>query len=163
VRFFSIVLVALLAAAFTAMPAAADPPRMRTFSFSGTDTISDVCSFPVDVAYSGTIDAIRFFDANGAVTRQFEHFVEQDTFTANGKTLASMPYTYNREYVRDSSGALEHVYAYGIIVKVPLPDGTLFIAAGWIDLMNYPDATFILSPDRGNPGNVAAFCAALAP
>jgi len=51
----------------------------------------------------------------------------------------------------------------GAAEKIWLPDGSLFVSAGWIDFVDHPDATFVLSPDRGNPGNVAGFCAALAP
>jgi hypothetical protein len=63
----------------------------------------------------------------------------------------------------DSDGNPTAVVATGVAEKIPLPDGTLFVSAGYVDFLDHPGVSFILSPDRGNPGNVAAFCAALAP
>ncbi len=87
--------------------------------------------------------------------------VEQDTFTANGKTLVGLPFTFNMENRTDSSGTWILGTATGIAEKVPLPDGSLFISAGQIIWASHDGASFILSADRGNPGNVAGFCAAL--
>jgi hypothetical protein len=95
------------------------------------------------------------------LTRIHQHFTEQDTFTAHGKTLVGIPYTANLEILFDSSGNVTHILASGVFEKIPLPDGSLFISAGRIDFAAYQGATFILSPDKGNPGNVAGFCAAL--
>jgi hypothetical protein len=50
----------------------------------------------------------------------------------------------------------------GLVEKVWLPDGSLFISAGRIDWMTHP-GMFVLSADKGYPGNIAGFCAALAP
>jgi hypothetical protein len=55
-----------------------------------------------------------------------------------------------------------HVFASGVVEKILLPDGTFFISAGRLDFLGHPGATFVLSPDVGNSGNVDAFCAALA-
>jgi len=56
-----------------------------------------------------------------------------------------------------------HTFASGLVEKVPLPDGSLFVSVGRVDFVAHPGVEFILSPDKGNPGNVAGFCAALAP
>ena len=64
----------------------------------------------------------------------------------------------------DSSGNWMPPVATGIVEKIPLPDGSLSISAGWVDWANYgSDVSFVLFPDRGHPGNQAGFCAALAP
>jgi hypothetical protein len=55
------------------------------------------------------------------------------------------------------------VVATGLAERIPLPDGSLFVSAGWVDFADHPGVDFLLSPDRGNPGNVAGFCAALSP
>jgi hypothetical protein len=47
-------------------------------------------------------------------------------------------------------------------LKVVLPDGSLFIAAGRLDVVAHPGETYFF-PDHGHIGNLAAFCAALAP
>jgi hypothetical protein len=44
-----------------------------------------------------------------------------------------------------------------------LPDGSIFLSAGRIDFVGHPGEPFILTPDTGRAGNLAAFCAALAP
>jgi len=48
------------------------------------------------------------------------------------------------------------------VSRVPLPDGSVFFSAGRADFTVHPGVTFLISPDMGNPGNIAAFCAALA-
>ena len=106
---------------------------------------------------------IDFLDESGNVTRIFVHATEQDIFSANGKSLTGIPYTYNVEVLFDSSGNVTHVYASGLVSKVVLPDGTLFVAAGRINVTAHPGAEFLLSPDVGTAGNVEGFCAALAP
>ena len=104
-----------------------------------------------------------YFDKAGNITRAEIHQVEQDTFSANGKTLTGIPFTFALAFRLDENGDPVSVVATGVAEKVPLPDGSLFVSAGWLDFVDHPGANFVLSPDRGNPGNVAGFCAALAP
>jgi hypothetical protein len=47
--------------------------------------------------------------------------------------------------------------------RVQLPGGDVFLTAGRLDFAADPDAQFILQPDVGAQGNIAGFCAALAP
>ena len=108
-------------------------------------------------------EPVPSFDQNGALTRIYIHATEQDTFTANGKTLVGLPYTTNTQLLFDSNGNLIHQYSEGNIEKIPLPDGTLFISAGRLDFEDHPNADFLLSPDKGNQGNLAALIAALSP
>jgi hypothetical protein len=161
---FAFALALTLSALGVSAPAAlaAQPTKFEGTLTVGGD-ITDVCSFTVhnDAAISFT--EIDFLDKSGALTRIFSHSLEQDTFTANGKTLVSIPYTFNMEVLFDSSGNVTHVFADGVLAKIPLPDGSLFVSAGRVDFTAHPGAIFILSPDKGNPGNVAGFCAALAP
>jgi hypothetical protein len=49
--------------------------------------------------------------------------------------------------------------ASGIVSKVPLPDGGLFISAGQIDWRLHAGQGLVLQPDRGQPANLAAFFA----
>jgi hypothetical protein len=165
VRRFTIIIFALvLAAAAFASSAAADKPTRTEFAgVTFKSVLTGVCSFDVavDTTVSGT--EIDYADTSGALTRIFEHQVEQDTFTANGKTLTGIPFTFNLEVLFDSSGNATHVFADGVAEKIPLPDGSLFVSAGRVDFAAHPGVNFIISPDKGNPGNVAGFCAALAP
>jgi hypothetical protein len=147
-----------------AQPAAADPPTRQDLDFTGTAELADVCSFPitVDITQRGTVT--QFTDRNGDITRIEVHAVEQDVFTANGKTLAGLPYTYNIHVLfAPDTGEATHAYATGVVSRVPLPGGALFLTAGRVDFIEHPDAAFILQPDVGAQGNIQGFCAALAP
>jgi hypothetical protein len=159
-----LVLVAALAVgASFASTAAADQPSKTTDTFTSTSVLTDVCPFPVVVEATSTFTEIVFVDASGNVTRISYNATEQDTFSANGKSLTGVPYAYNIQVLFDSSGNVTHVYANGLVSKVVLPDGTLFVAAGRVDFTLHPDEPFVISPDVGTSGNVEAFCAALAP
>jgi hypothetical protein len=161
----SVFLLSLVAAGVFAATAAATPPLVQHFSFTEfpPSTLSGVCSFDVVVSsdlLTGT--QTIYFDRSGAVTRAHVHVTWQDTFSANGKTITGVPYTANVQFLVDSSGNVTHAWATGPAERIRLPDGTMFVSAGRVDFTNHPDTPFLLSPDVGNPGNIAAFCAALA-
>jgi hypothetical protein len=164
-RFVFIAAAAVLGAAAFAQAAAADAPIKEDFSFSdATAVLTDVCSFPVTVVYSGTGTETDFFDRDGNLTRIQIHQVEQDVFTANGKTLVGVPYTFNLQVLFDAeTGEVTHVFASGIVSRVPLPGGDFFLTAGRADFAAHPGADFLLQPDVGAQGNIAGFCAALSP
>ena len=93
-RLTAVFLVAVSAVIF-ALSAVADRPTRTPFegvTFSGA-VLNDVCAFPVNI--SGTVSGfeIDYRDQSGALTRSFIHQVEQDTFTANGRTLVGDPFT----------------------------------------------------------------------
>ena len=161
-RGLMIVVVVALSAAIFALPAAAAAPTKYPIAFTFSMVLDDVCPFPVnlDAAVRGT--GIDYFNQSGALTRTFNHSVEQDTFTANGKTLVGIPFNINLEILFDSSGNITEFWGNGIYEKILLPDGSLFISAGRAEFTHH-GVVFLLSPDKGNPGNVAGFCAALAP
>lgn len=162
-RFVFALVFALSALAVTASAAQAGPPTKSENSFSLDGSLVGACSFPVNVQASITNTEIDFFDSSGTLVRSFQHTVEQDTFTTNGKTLVGIPFTFNMEWLFDSDGNLIHIYVAGVTETVPLPDGSVFRSAGRADLTNHPGTDFVISPDKGNPGNVDGFCAALAP
>src|SRR5262245_474222 len=113
--------------------AAADTPVKSEFTFSDTGVLTDTCGFPVTIAATGSATELDFFDASGTLKRQQLHADEQSTFSANGKSLTSLPFTYEISIRFDSSGNITDAVINGVIVKVPLPDGGLFISAGWVD------------------------------
>jgi hypothetical protein len=141
--------------------ASQSPTITRGISFTATSTLTGVCSFDVAVSaeISGTV--IEYHDASGAVTRTYAHAVEQDTFSANGKSITGPPFTFNVEFVYDSAGNVTHVYASGLVEKLVLPSGTLFLSAGRSDFAQHAGEPVLLSPDKGKPGDIAAFCGAL--
>src|SRR5438046_6219990 len=162
-RLTAVFLVAVGAIIF-ALSAVADRPTRTPFegvTFSSVLTV--VCAFPVNVDSTLSGFEIDYVDQNGALTRIFTHQVEQDTFTANGQTLVGDPFTAEFQLLFDSGGSVIHAYATGLFETIRLPDGSLFVSAGRADFTQHPGVGFLLSPDRGNPGNLAGFCAALSP
>jgi hypothetical protein len=152
----------LMVAGALAATAFAAPPTKESFSdVTFTSTLTGVCSFDVEVSSTVSGFEIDYTDESGAVTRAFVHQTEQDTFSANGKSITGEPFTFNLDVRLDSTGEVTHVYASGLVERVVLPGGTLFLSAGRLDFLLHPGASFLLSPDVGNPGDVAAFCAAL--
>jgi hypothetical protein len=163
-RFLFTVVAAGLAAAALAPTAAAVEPIKEDISFSNTGVLTDVCSFPVTVEATNTGTQTSFSDHEGNLTRVQIHNVEQDVFSANGRTLVGLPYTFNIQVLFDpDSGDPTHIYASGLASRVPLPGGDFFLTAGRIDFAAHPDATFVIQPDVGAQGNLAGFCAALSP
>jgi hypothetical protein len=158
-RLMMVFVVAVGAAIFASSAAADRPTRIPFAGVTFSSVLTDVCPFPVTV--DGTVSGteIDFVDRSGALTRIVIHQVEQDTFTANGKTLTGIPFTFNVEILFDSSGNVTNAFFNGVFEKIPLPDGSLFVSAG----RAFFAGEFLLSPDKGNPGNVAGFCAALSP
>lgn len=142
--------------------AAADEPTKTEFEVSFSTELTDICPFPITLDGSIHITETDYFDKSGALVMRMDHSKQQDTFSANGKTLEGLPYTYNLKYLFDSNGNMTKVSLSGVYEKVPLPDGSLFISAGRTEFVEYYGAV-ILSPEKGNPGNIAAFCSALTP
>lgn len=159
----TVVAVALGVAALAA-PATAVKPERNDFTFTDTAVLTDVCAFAVTVEFTVTGTETLFFDRNGNLTRVQIHNVEQDVFTANNKTLTGLPYTFNLRILLDpETGEPIHIFASGVASRVPLPGGDVFFTAGRVDFVAHPGATFLLQPDVGAQGNLAGFCAALAP
>jgi hypothetical protein len=159
---FSFVVFALLIGlAVFASAAAADKPVRSQFTFSGSDVLTDICPFPITIADVGSGTETDFLDQSGALTRIKLPVDEQDTFSANGKSLTGVPYTFDIRVLFDSSGNVTHLFAAGIVEKVPLLGGGLFIAAGRVDFAAHGFPPFILTPDVGASVNLDGFCAAL--
>jgi hypothetical protein len=155
-------LVALSAMGVYANSAAATAPTRVAIDETVVTVVNDLCGFPVTVTSTQVGVETTFYDQNGTITRIQAHAVEQDVFTANGKSLTGLPYAFSVQVLFDD-GVFTHLYASGVMSRVPLPDGTVFLSAGRVDFAAHPGAEFLIVPDVGRSGNVAAFCAALAP
>lgn len=162
VRILLALVLVISALSFTTQTVKAIPPIIYEVTLT-TDPaiIDDVCDF--DITITGLLHERRaiYFDQEGSLEQIIVHTVETDTLTANGKTLHSLPYTYTVHFVINDFGELEHLYVTGIISRVPLPDGSVFLNAGRVDFMDHPDSAFLLSPDYGLTGDIEAFCSAL--
>jgi hypothetical protein len=82
-----VVFALLLGMAVFATTAAADQPARSQETLSGTITLTKPCAFPVTVDFTADATETEFVDTSGNLTRVDLHLVEQDTFSANGKTL----------------------------------------------------------------------------
>ena len=144
------------------MTAAAKEPTISHYTQTADVTISGVCAFDFMITSTAEITEIDYINASGDVTRVYFHLTEQDTFIGPGRTLIGIPYTANFEIRFDSSGALTGFVASGVVMKERLPDGTLLLSAGRLNILAHPGVTFFFTPDVGHSGNLDALCAALA-
>ena len=155
---------ALSVVALASSAAAAPPDRLELPPFTFSAPLTGVCPFTVTVTSMLTGSLTTFYDNNGNITREVIDNAERDVFTANGKTLEGLPYTFKLTFIYDpATGDLLHAIATGVASRVRLPDGSLFITAGRLDFLNHPGEDFVLQPDVGAQGNIAGFCAALSP
>ncbi len=171
---FALVLV-LSTFGITASTALAQKPVKSELTIYPAAVLDGICNFPV--AQNGTMNLTEtdFYDQSGSLIRMDFHVVEQDTFhmvidyNPDGtpifgeKQLVGIPFAFSARWLFESSGNLTHLYCDGVTEKIWLPDGSLFISAGRLDFVAHGMPGAVLSPDHGNPGNIAGFCAALAP
>jgi hypothetical protein len=148
----------VITAALLAPVATADQPVRVPFTQTSTGVVTDLCAFPITQEMTVTATEVIFT----GTARVSAHFVEQDVFSANGKSLTSSPYTFNVQATIDSNGNFTMEEVSGVVVKVPLPDGGLFISSGRYVREN-PTGAPVFFPDNGGTHNLAGFCAALAP
>ncbi len=159
-RRFLVMTVIVMAAVIAFSPnAAATTQTVIKFDFTSAFTLPGICSFPLSVTSHYTGTRIRFFDDSGELFKAEYQITEQDTLSANGKSVTSDSYSYNL-MVSYQNGVVTAQVANGVAEKIVLPDGTLFLSAGVIDFIAQGvDAS--LMPDPGLTGDIDALCAAL--
>jgi hypothetical protein len=145
--------------------AGAVPPKQTTFDVAFTNTVTDICPFAVEVTSSLSATERDFFAADGVQVRSEFTITEIDVFAANGHTLTGLPYHSSLHATLDPADPNHQLAAVstGVISRVPLSNGSTFLSAGRLNFVDHPGAQFLLTPDTGHSGDVAAFCAALAP
>ena len=152
----------LAAAAVLVQSAAAAPPTRTTFAGGGDFSLEAgaLCSFSIDVHFTQEGTITFFFDDDGALIKRIAEGTEQDTFSANGKTLVGDPY-HLTTIQKLENGVRVNYHEVGNVERVHLPDGGVFIATGRVDLLS-SEGAFVIAVDSGNSGNnLDAFCAAL--
>ena len=157
-------LVAVMSVALVVLPgrATAAPPTIEhvgPLQWTGVTLDAGVlCDFPI--AWDGTQEYTRttFYENDGTtVAMRITMGTEQDTFSANGKTLVGDEYHFTFQAFFED-GVRVALYSYGNAERIPLPGGGVFIITGH-ESVTGPN---VFSVDSGNDGNnVAAFCAAL--
>jgi hypothetical protein len=148
-----------------AVPAAsASPPVILNLGGgSFTAPLTNVCTSAITLNGSFSNDILTaFLDNSGNLTAIIDRFDEVDTFVGpTGRTLVGDPYHAITEVRFDSSGSATSVYSLAVLEKVTLPDGTLALFAGRLNLLTAPPGTFDFIPDTGHSSDLAGFCAAL--
>jgi hypothetical protein len=161
-RRVALLIIALaIAAAIPPSSAAAGKPEKFSFDFTTSATVTTFCPFPVDITSSVQGHEVDFFDESGALVSAITHITEQDTFSANGKTLVGDPFRFNILWSFEGDDAVG-IVALGVAEKVRLPDAKLFLSAGVLDFLAQ-GVDFSLRTDPGRTGDIDAFCAALSP
>jgi hypothetical protein len=144
----------LLAAVAPAQAFALEPTIIHTTIYGGPSPVTGLCPFEFTAESVIPVTITEFSDSSGNLVRIGIHATETDTFIGPGGTLTSAPYVGNYQLTPDSA------FVQGVVVRVPLSGGTLFISAGRTDLLAQTD-NFIFSPTVGRSGDMTAFCAAL--
>lgn len=152
---------ALMAVASLAETAEANTVIRDSVDTTFVVTMSNLCSFPVVGTGHETGTRTRFFDNSGVKFMAIFQLTEQDVFSANGVSLTGNPYSFMLE--RDfTNGVLTSQVATGVAEKLVLPNGSLFISAGYIDFLAQGVPASI-TPDHGVTGDIGALCTALSP
>lgn len=85
------------------------------------------------------------------------------TWDGYRRKVVGLPYTFNVRVLFDlETGEVTNVFASGVISRVPLAGGDLFLTAGRLDFAAH-GSSFLVQPDVGAQGNVEGFCEALSP
>lgn len=157
---FAATLVAL-GYAGTVPAASAAPPERTHISYGGVAfPVEGLCPFVItNLVLVGEADQTTYFDSAGRITMVHIHIQQQDALSANGHTLVGDPYTASITLYYDESGNVTSMVFSGVLQKITLPDGRLFIGAGRANVD--PFLGIALAPDHGATQNLDALCAAL--
>jgi hypothetical protein len=160
IKFLTAAAAVIAAAAALAQAATAIPPTTADSSEVGSLTLDagTLCSFPIVLDYTQDRTITTFYGSDGVITKRITTGTEQDTFTANGKTVVGDPYHFT-VLAEFENGVRVSRYWTGNAERVHLPDDGIFILAGRTLI---PPSGLVVTVDSGNAGNnLAAFCAAL--
>lgn len=159
-------LAAVMSVALVVLPGratAAQPTVEHLGPFQWTGITLDagtLCDF--QISWSGTQEYTRttFYESDGTtVVMRITQGTEQDTFSANGKTLVGDPYHFTFQAFFEN-GERVALYEYGNVERVPLPGGAVLISTGRVLVESTPANIFFVD-EGNNANNIAAFCAAL--
>ena len=155
-----VVLVAAFSALVPGSASAAPPVITHTTQNVGPFAITDVCSAGITVSRSPRRERDRLLRRQWLTDPRLHSHGRDGHIHRSGRSLVSEPYTYGTFFRLDASGNIVSGTVAGVIVRIHLPDGSLFLSAGRVILHpNGPVFTFV--PDFGRSGNLSALCAAL--
>lgn len=154
------VLAGLVASVAGAPAAAAMPPERSTIKTDNHFTDTEVCGFPIDVSFVGSIDVTSFFDKDGNLIRVqgVGSDVATATNPANGKTAAGVDHFLRVEDVESGESAV-----LGLFLHLNFPGaGIVMIDAGNITRDAEGNVIHLAGPHQLDAGDFSALCEALA-
>jgi hypothetical protein len=122
-------------------------------------TATNICPFDVTIV-SRVVGTFRIVPIPSGYLEE-DTWAEQDEFTGPGGTLTSDWYHSRVGGTHDADFNLTSEFATGQLLRVTLPDGTVFKSAGLYEFDLSSDVSFGFVPTHGLSGDVEAFCAAL--
>jgi hypothetical protein len=120
--------------------------------------VNDLCGFPITI--TGHQEGFQVVVTANDNTIIRAHITEQDVFSANGNTLTSFAYQFGVKLTFDSDGNPTVGYQTGTIIRVPLPNGETYMAAGRAEFLDLT-TDFVTVPTNGVSRNLDDFCAAM--
>jgi hypothetical protein len=83
----------------------------------------------------GVVGFTYFYDNDGVLRKRISEGTEQDTFSANSKTLVSDRYHFTFVLEFDENGVRVAYHESGFAERLQLPGGGVFIVAGRVDVL----------------------------
>jgi hypothetical protein len=165
-RIFSIAALSMLGLVGTSSPAQANTVIHDQFTETFEETVTDICSFPVNI--TGQISAFveAFKDDQGRILKVNLHFDNTISFSANGNTVIDRQ-RYNEfdlgfdVSVQPGFIAPTTIVYTGLTAQMNLPGGPVLVEAGRT-VEDVATGTVIFQAGRvSTSGDAAAQCAAL--
>lgn len=144
----------------TASVAMAIQPERFFFEFEDVFTDTEVCGFPIEVSFVGSIRGSLFFDREGNLVRIQAHGKDLGTVTnpANGKTASGVDAWLERFDVESGEFAI-----LGLFFHLNFPGaGIILLDAGHIRFDANGDLIHLAGPHQVFEGDFSALCSALA-
>jgi hypothetical protein len=162
IRAASLVAVATVALIVSASATAAPPTTVHVGpdQFAVALDAGALCEFPI--SWNGTQQSTTttHYESDGTtVAMRITQGTEQDTFSANGKTLVGDEYHFTLRALFENGQRVAR-YEYGNVDRVPLAGGAVFLSTGRVLVDSSPANVFFVD-EGNNANNIAAFCAAL--
>jgi hypothetical protein len=133
-----------------------EPPQRNSGTAELHPVLAGYCSFPITIDAQVDFVITDFVDTGRVLARRQLHIHEHDVFTANRVSLTGAPFSFTLDFYFAPDGTLTKAKSIGVAETLRLPDGTLFIVAGYLDILTtLPGTEFFLFVNHGNPGDRA--------
>jgi hypothetical protein len=153
-----VVLVAAFSALVPGSASAAQPVVTHTTLDVGPLAITDVCS--ASITLSGHLVLSGRITSTPTARPPRLHPRRRDGHVHRPGAAWSASRTYGTFFGLDANGNIVSGQIAGVIVRIHLPDGSLFLSAGRV-ILHPNEPVFIFTPDLGRSANLSAFCGAL--